>query len=67
MGWPSSWEHQGTVPVNRHVTQYNHKSESLVLSAGWPAHGIPNSASDNILLLISMIISISAKMIFALI
>ena len=45
MGWPSSREHQGTVPVNRPVTQYNHKSESLVLSAGWPAHGIPNSIS----------------------
>ena len=39
MGWSSSREHQGTVPVNRPVTQYNHKSESLMLSAGWPARG----------------------------
>jgi transposase len=30
----TSWGgHQGTVPVNRPVTQYNHKSESFVLSA----------------------------------
>jgi hypothetical protein len=43
VGWPSSREHQGTVPVNRSVTQYNHKSESLVLSVWWPARGIPNS------------------------
>jgi len=40
VGWSSSREHQGTVPVNRPVIQYNHKSESLVLSAGWPVRGI---------------------------
>ena len=27
------------VPVNRPVTQYNHKSENLVLSARWSARG----------------------------